>query len=52
MVLLMSFSRMVSMGIYRQDYVALLQGSEMLAELHLRNLILGIKCFSISMLNV
>ena len=54
LVLLISFSRMVSMvlflrgvgngyGIYRQNYVALLQGSEMSAGLHCRNLMLGIK---------
>ena len=37
-----------SMGNYGQNYVALLQGSEIAAELHSRNLILGINCFRIS----
>ena len=52
-VLMMSFSGMVSMVVVLgQNYVALLKGSEMSAELHSRNLILGIKCFTISTLNV
>ena len=52
-VLMMSFSGMVSMVlVLGQNYVALLKGSEMSAELHSRNLILGIKCFTISTLNV
>ena len=41
-----------SMGNYGQNYVALLQGSEIAAELHSRNLILGINGFRISILNV
>ena len=52
-VLMMSFSGMVSMVlVLGQNYVALLKGSEMSAELHSRNLILGTKCFTISTLNV
>ena len=52
-VLMMSFSGMVGMVlVLGQNYVALLKGSEMSAELHSRNLILGIKCFTISTLNV
>ena len=52
---LMSFSRMLSMVLLLsgfKDYVASFQGSEISAELHSRNLILGIKCFTISPLNV
>ena len=38
-------------GIQGQNYVALLQGSDMSAGFHSRNLILGI-CFRLIMLNV
>ena len=41
-----------SMRIWGQNYAALFQGSEMPAELHFRNLVLGIKCFMIFALNV
>ena len=41
-----------SMGNSGKNCVALLQCSEMSAELHFRNLILGINCFVISTLNV
>ena len=39
----------VKMGLY---YVALFQGSQILAGFHYRNLILGIKCFMLIALNV
>ena len=51
MFLLMPFSRMVSTVLALsgfKDKIILLQGSEMSAELHSRNLVLGIKCFTIS----
>ena len=38
--------------IQRQNYVALLQGSEMSAKLHSSNLILGTECFRIPTLDV
>ena len=52
-VLLMSFSRMVSIvlvlqGFKEKNYSALLQASEMTAELHSRNLILVVNSFMIS----
>ena len=42
----------ISMVFYGQNYVALLRGSGISAELHSRNFILGINCFTISTLNV
>ena len=39
-------------GIQGQNYVALFQGSEMPVAFHYRNLILGISCFRLTILNV
>ena len=56
-VLLMSFTLMMSMvlviwGFKGQNYVTLLQESEMSAELHSRSLKLGVNCSIISTLNM
>ena len=56
-VLLMSFTLMMSMvlviwGFKGQNYVALLQESEMSADLHSRSLKLGVICSIISTLNM
>ena len=39
-------------GIQGQEYIALLQGNEMLAGLHYRNLMLGMQCFPLITRNV
>ena len=51
MVLLKSFSSMVSMVLVLWGFMGKVMSNKMSAELHSRNLILGINCFTISTLN-
>ena len=51
MVLLKSFSSMVSMVLVLWGFMGKVMSNKMSAELHFRNLILGINCFTISTLN-